>query len=65
MKVEFLEKERPVFTRALVEPWRLLALLVVSRIRRAFGLPRPERNLQRAALLPARIRHDSQFPSIF
>ena len=35
MKVEFLEKERPVFTRALVEPWRLLALLVVSRIRRA------------------------------
>lgn len=26
MKVEFLEKERPVFTRALVEPWRLACL---------------------------------------
>lgn len=26
MKVEFLEKERPVFTRALVEPWRLVCL---------------------------------------
>lgn len=23
MKAELLEKERPVFTRALVEPWRL------------------------------------------
>lgn len=65
MKVEFLEKERPVFTRALVEPWRLLALLVVPRIRRAFGLPRPERNLQRAALFPPRIRHESRLPPIF
>ena len=26
MKVELLEKERPVFTRALVEPWRLACL---------------------------------------
>ena len=26
MKVELLEKERPVFTRALVEPWRLVCL---------------------------------------
>ena len=26
VKVEFLEKERPVFTRALVEPWRLVCL---------------------------------------
>ena len=65
MKVEFLEKERPVFTRALVEPWRLLALLVVPWIRRDLRLSRSERDLQRAALFPPRIRHESRLPPIF
>ena len=43
---------------------RLLALLVLPRIRRAFRLPRSERDIQCAALFPPRICHESRVPSI-